>query len=337
MTYARSVRWIVLLLLLSACEPPEAPVGGPREIVTDVPIGPPASPDPDGVVVELLEPGTEPRRYLRYHVPQPLPQNLSVNLTVERNAKANGGGKSAIVTELGLRLNGRIATGKRKQLHFDFAVRDVVAKKVKGKAELQTLLDELSDGLDGAQGQLVLTDRGLPVGLSLRLPRLSTIQARSLSWTVSEGLKWLSTPLPFEEVGEGARWVVRHQTETRGVVTSVEETYTLLALEEDVGYVSSVGIGRAEPQPVRFTRAPKDADVGIDGADETYTGAADFHLSRGIDVRSLDEAEYTQKGHVVLPGVSNQRWVETGRLRWSVDQATQAAPPPAATPAPTTP
>ncbi len=157
--------------------------------------------------VTLLDPGAEPRRALRYALPQ-----TSWRVIRRQSYEAT--------VKLPLRGSRRDAG----QFSFEFTARSVpptgsepleIAVELH-RAEGRTGVAEL---LAGATGRIRFTDRGLPVASAWNdLPAAGDADAladRMLLERFQTRASHLPTPLPEEPVGAGARWEIR-QTLTQG-------------------------------------------------------------------------------------------------------------------------
>lgn len=275
-----------------ACGPPE--VGGgdaaPGERAQPVVfetglIGEPVPPA-ERIRIELLEPGREPRRALRYRP--------------AAGAEQRGQLHSEQVTEFvaaGRRLYSQKAPSTDSQ--FDIRVEAISGGRIDcslgidsiGTPEWDRLApgrgEELQRSLSSLEGHRIrfqVDDRGRVAPLDLELPD-EVGDARAIAANLVHGVTGSVVPLPEEPVGPGARWrVVEDAPEVVGVAGPTVSEYTLTAASGDRLEIASTMQLPTAPQPLQLTSRQL---VGYSGGRSRAATTAVVDLRR-VAALSLD-------------------------------------------------
>ena len=320
---------LFVLVLVAGCEPVQPDLaGGPREIPLEEVEPPPdqASPTPEGITVQLLEAGAEPRSVLRYRLEPGHTERIRVTSSYLQRTGRKGAGRSAdedrtIALELEATVEGAAGVGTRR---WSFRIVDASIERA-GSARLSRADLELTVGeLEGKGGFAITTDRGLPHTLSLRLPRMPDLTTQYLADALTRELHNLAVPLPLEPVGVGARWTVTDFVESRGVRTDRSSTFELTALEGARGQVTTTSTQSAEPQLFRLPRLPKEAEIGLDTWSGTGAGSAELDLGSLFGGPSRYEGEANYTFHATIPGLMHEDWV--GSVKGGVVEVPEPAP-----------
>jgi hypothetical protein len=201
----------------------------------------PASvPEPEALVdVRLLDAGAEPRRVLRYAMKPGMREEMVIGYTQEMALTWQGEAKPAMRYPL-FRFGHELVTesvAPDGSVTVRWAVTSASVEPREGSMDLghlspggkERLLEAYGDlrgrmRLD-ARGRLLSIDAEWPEGLS----RNERYELEGLLWIV----RALSSPLPREPVGKGAKWEVSERTEMMGMRLTHATTLEVRELEGD--------------------------------------------------------------------------------------------------------
>ena len=198
---------------------------------TTAPAEEPAAEPVDGITVELLDPGAEPRQELRLSVEEGTEQTYVLHQ--EQDIELDVGGTAQ-------------ATAMATEQEVTYAVDSVgdgliVAKTTYGAGRVlddppvdpttRQILDEVFASFQGAQGSTTFDERGRIVeiqvpDITVDEPQLQLVLDGLLSGLEGQGTQ-LAVPFPEEAVGVGARWRASASFELAGLPFEVVTEVTL--------------------------------------------------------------------------------------------------------------
>jgi hypothetical protein len=268
------IAMVAAAVWVAACGAEEAdprPGAGPASAVVAGPTSLPQQTEPEGPRLELLDPGSEPRRALRYRPRTGSPTlliygvDLDYRLEVEGNLMMGERGSERIEIELafdrveGDLLHYRLTFGAREQLSHG-----------------ETQADELD--ITGEQGTLVVSSRGQLIESDVPVFKEHPALLEEIQMT---DLFFL---LPEEPVGAGARWRVERTALRNGITVHDREEHRLTTLDERGGrtehWLDQVAPGQVldgidfAPDPVSLAEVREFSSTG--------TGETRFDLERPV-------------------------------------------------------
>lgn len=160
--------------------------------------------------IELVEPGTGPRRPLRHRFEAGITQR--VRLRIQSTMRIQAGERNQEVPvpimRLDLTLGPTAVSGGR--LRYPFRVTGIDAAGEHEEAMLEQVRQQLQ-GLVGSHGNAEIDDQGRVVAFDYDLSPDASAQLRQQSQMLRDSLSQLLPHFPDEPVGVGAEWRVRDQ------------------------------------------------------------------------------------------------------------------------------
>jgi hypothetical protein len=248
--------------------------------------------------VELLSPGAEPRRALRYAL--------------------TPGARERVVIELDMELAMALADAPsppvqlpRMQMVLDLDIEELASEEAAdGVARYTFELSEArtlaSDGVDptvlraieqglvqtiGTRGSAVVDARGVSRDTRIDIPAGAPPETRQMMETTAQQMEQLASPLPAEPVGEGARWEITQHLEQNGISIVQTSVMTLASLDGQTGRLEASIRQEAEPQVVQMPGAMAGARAELLELRSRGEGIIDFDLARLMPVRGEMRSE----------------------------------------------
>lgn len=282
------------VLLLAACGPGAPPAAGPpapgaaeaapATIDAGIAAEPgdasvavakdPASTDARPAVVEsplpttrVLDAGGAPRRKLRYAftlAPEWMEMDLKMSM-----AMGMGGNPGTPVHIPTVRTWTRIKPKEltpEGDLRCGFVSERVqVLDDVKIAPAMRANLEKEMGGLIGLEGTSKISPRGVATEVEFSLPATASDAVKKSMESMRDAIRQMYVPLPEEEVGVGARWLVTSRMPLSGAVVDMNITYALKQLRPD-GMRADVEIAMAAPskQVIKMATLPPGATAMLD-------------------------------------------------------------------------
>jgi hypothetical protein len=246
---------VVALLALAGCknersQPDPAPTG-----------------DPD--TVELLTPGSEPTRLLRYRLAKGSTSGLEYTMEVDLDGGGRGGKMPGLLMSLTIYVEDVLADGSAK-------VKTTVDKARVLEREGATIpvvaVANMTQMLTGLSYTATLTPDG-----TLRDVKIVSSQAQTMAKELGQtlqGLEQVAMAMPRVPVGVGAKWSSRKQTTQNGVAMTTVTTFEITALDGDTVSFASTSTISAPDQTIQ--EAGVSATIKDIGGGGTSKGTVDL-------------------------------------------------------------
>jgi hypothetical protein len=205
--------YVAGLLAFFACKPKE----------------PPKPPPPDPLAVQLVAPGAEPRRLLRYALPKGTAMPFELALDASITTGGLGGAMPTFVFDLDLYVEDVLPDGRMslRTTIADATARDRPEEKVDAKA-----LAGRVAAIKGLTIRSTLTPGGKLEDVKVdtaKLPEAAAQQAASLT----QSFEHIAMPLPTVPVGVGAKWTTIRELDQNGMKSSAINTVEITAIAGD--------------------------------------------------------------------------------------------------------
>lgn len=257
-----AVAAVVLLLAASASiVSAQAPEGFPAA-------GAPA-------VVTMISAGAAPRSALRYTPPANARQHFEMTMAMSMAMEVGGAsvpavplpvmkiGADCVVTEVAPSGDVTFTTA------FTGAEIDTSANPA-----LASQFESMKDALTSVKGSATISNRGVVRSSAFDFTKMANSQLAQVMGSTTDMLKNVSTPLPEEEVGVGARWEVRNTLATNGLTMFQKTDYELVAYDGKVVTLKTTVAQTALPQAMSNPALPPGAEVQL----ERYTGGGSGNM-----------------------------------------------------------
>ena len=181
-------------------------------------------------VIEVQEPGSEPRAQLRYVlVPGATQQSVpKVNTRISQKV-GDADPRSGRSPQIEFDVRTTVGEPTQEALTVSFVFDDLRVAEGAGQSELEDALEPLV----GFEAALTMTSRGEVVATDAEIPTELDDTSRTLLDQFLQQARSLTVPLPEEAVGEGARWSARSEVTISGIELRQTARYEVVRLTSE--------------------------------------------------------------------------------------------------------
>ncbi|MBI5533326.1 MAG: hypothetical protein HY898_11455 [Deltaproteobacteria bacterium] len=319
--WVRCLTFLFASLAIAGCdgcrEPPQSmtePVRSTQapaaEPPASTPPAPVASAPVDPVVqVKLLEPGEEPRQSLRYRFHADRPETVWMDLQMAMGMEV-GASKQPETQTPGMRMAMRLTPkeiSKEGRMRYDFRIESIeVLRDPLARPDMVAAVEQQTRPLVGLSGSAEVDPRGMTHAVQF-VPLAGTPNPafQGLIDNLRQSIRNISSPLPEEPVGKGARWEISIPLETPGIKLTQISTHSLKEFKVDKGRIEVAMRQDAPVQPVAFPGMHPGATANLESLVSAGSGWTDFDLNKLVPESSVSMAS-TMTAKVDEMGTSQQ-------------------------------
>ena len=213
----------------------------------------------DSVKIKLLEAGGEPRRALRLHPKAGDKQTMDMTMLMgidmqfgqmpAQNMKLPPINMSMETTVKDVSADGEIS--------YDMVITEAgIAESSEVTPQVADAMRSAFAGIKGLSGTGKLSNRGVDEGMTIKAGPNANPQMRQVMDQMKDSFSRMSSPLPEEPVGPGARWEVTTPIKSQGITLLQTATYTLTSLEDEHLSLDTTFSQSAANQKVESPSAP---------------------------------------------------------------------------------
>lgn len=223
-----------------------------------------AAPASDEVKVVLLEAGSEPRRVLRYALSPGHTEKMAMVIDMTMHMDMPQLGKQTVAMPpmkmiMDLAIAEKVGDDEARYT-FEVTETDALPKDGIAPAMAQAMKTQLGQ-LVGMKGSAIVDTRGFNRDATIELPPGLPPQMQQMMQGTQDSMDQMSSPLPEEPVGIGAKWE-QHQTLTQNGITVKQKTvFELVKLDGDKGVLKATVEQSAPEQSVQMPGMPGKAKV----------------------------------------------------------------------------
>jgi len=265
--------------------------------------------------IELLNPGAEPRQELRLkpaiNVTETAVMTLKMDMEMSFGARSLPAVKvPASVFTMETKVTKIDANG---DLHSEFAYTnaDLVGDTANFPAPVLDSLRSSIKSTIGIKGSFITDNRGFYKGGGIIVPEGTDTKAKQMLQQMSKSLEQLSTPLPAEAVGKGAKWRVISGSDFTGISLNNIATYELTDLQEGTVALNVSIEQQANPQNVTSPQLPAGTTLTLKSLTSRGRGSVAWRLDRLMPFRSTASVSSNSEMSVKNSGSSEESTITT--------------------------
>jgi outer membrane murein-binding lipoprotein Lpp len=192
-----------------------------------------AAPKPE---IKLIAPGAEPRHVLRYKLAKGGKEKLAMTMDMTMQTKVPGMEVPEVkVPTLTMVMDMEITDAlPNEEFSYEFVMSDAKLVEVPGaNAQMAKVTQEALDQAKGLRGQAIVNSRGFNRDAKVEFPETMMPQMQEMLAGTIKTVEQMSSPLPDEPVGKGAKWEIRQQIEQNGMKIDQVTLFELMELSGD--------------------------------------------------------------------------------------------------------
>lgn len=187
--------------------------------------------------VELLEVGSEPRQELRFRPPAKAKQTatMTMNMDMEMSVAGQSAPKFALPATV-ITMDTLVTQVDRNgDIHYKFSYSnvDVANSATLPPQTLEATRSQLKKMM-GMGGSVIVDNRGYTKSAQMVIPKGLDPSMKQVTEQLSGSLDQMSSPVPKEPVGVGAKWQVTTFPRLRGAMVTQTATYQLINLKDGI-------------------------------------------------------------------------------------------------------
>jgi hypothetical protein len=158
----------------------------------------------------------------------------------------------------------------------------------------------------GIKGSFITDNRGFYKGGGIIVPEGTETKAKQMLQQMSKSLEQLSTPLPAEAVGKGAKWRVISGSDFTGINLNNIATYELTDLQDGTVALNVSIEQQANPQNVTSPQLPAGTTLSLKSLASSGRGSVAWRLDRLMPFRSTASVSSNSEMSVKNAGSSEE-------------------------------
>ncbi|MFZ4572777.1 MAG: hypothetical protein ACOYN0_00175 [Phycisphaerales bacterium] len=144
---------------------------------------------------------------------------------------------------------------------------------------IKSAMEEAMKKLVGFKGNAVVSNRGITISLAMQPGEKADAQTRQLADSMNQSLQQISAPVPEEEVGTGAKWLVEINPTVGGISQKILSTYTVVSMTDTTVKLKVDLVQSAGEQPLDAPGMPPGTKATVMSVAGTGSGAVEFSFS----------------------------------------------------------
>ena len=259
----------------------------------------------NGFEMRLLEAGSTPRKEIRFTPAAGLKQTSIMTMDMQvvvsvagQNPPQQKMPEQKFTIEINVddvMPNGDIS------YRFEYVDIEVVDDPNNPSPAAQTIRDSLKP-LIGLTGEGVTSDRGITRSAKINVPENAPAMVKQLLGGMKDALQRLSSPLPEEPVGVGAKWEVIQDVTANGMELQQTVVYGLTSFIDEGFIMSSTTTQSADPQEIKNPALPPNMKMMLDSLSTTGGGTSTLHLDSVMPVDSSVNVNSDAKMSMTIAG-----------------------------------
>ena len=248
----------------------------------------------DAVVVELIDAGSTPRRELRF-APKPGDEQTAV-MTMDMQMKMTIQGQQAPQQKLpAQRITMKVVVDDVKpngNISFHFVYTDIkVVDDPNNPSPAAAQIQQMVAPMIGMTGKGISSNRGITLSGSVDVPPNAPAPIKQQLDGMKDAINRLSSPVPEEAIGVGARWSVSQRIDANGMKMEQKSIHELTELGDD-GFAMTITISQtAGPQQVKNDALPPNVKLSLTSLKTSGKGSSRFVIGSVLPLRASVSAE----------------------------------------------
>ncbi len=248
----------------------------------------------DSVVVELIDAGAAPRRELRF-TPKQGDQQTTVMVMDMQMAMTVAGQQPPAQTMPAQRMTMKVVVddvAPNGDISYSFVYTDMeVVTDPNNPSPAAAQIQQMIAPLIGMKGKGVSSNRGFAKSGSVEVPPNTPQIIKQTLDGMKEAMNRLSSPVPQEAIGLGARWNVVQGIEANGMKLKQSSVHELTELTED-GFALKITMKQTgDSQEVKNPALLPSIKLTLNSLNTTGTGTSKFANGSVLPVRSSVDAK----------------------------------------------
>ena len=205
-------------------------------------VAPPAAPQ-----ISLLQPGIEPRTELRYKVAKGFKQGVEIDINMTMDGMPTGKMiMPTMVMNADMSIDDVSADGN---MLFKLVTTEMTAKDAPGSSVPASMMAPMMSKMKGLTTTATMDPMGKVSDMKLNLDNAAP-EVQQMMSSLRQSFDQLTTPLPKEAVGKGAKWRSVVAVEQNGIKVTATTTFELIDLTGSVATLKGTLELSAPPQTI---------------------------------------------------------------------------------------
>jgi hypothetical protein len=186
--------------------------------------------------VKLLEPGSEPRKVLRFHPKAGDKQSMVMTMKIGMGVKLGDMPEQPVkLPTMKLVMDMTVKdVASNGDISYEIVTSDAsVADEPDVVAQVAEAMKNAMGGMKGIGGTGTISSRGIGKGTDIKVPEGADPQVKQFVDQMKETMSRVASPLPEEAVGAGAKWEIKMPIKSQGMTLNQTATYQLVSVEGD--------------------------------------------------------------------------------------------------------
>lgn len=192
--------------------------------------------------VELLSPGNEPKQELRFRPAVDAKQTATMTMKMDMAISIGGQSMPSMAMPASVMTLETVVTKVEPngdiRYNFTYTNADVVADRNTPAQAVEAMRTQMKK-MVGIGGTIVVDSRGQTKESNFNFPPQTDPSLRQSMGQMTNSLEQLSSPLPQEAVGVGAKWRVSGPLTLNGMNLTQTTTYELVSLQDNVATIKA--------------------------------------------------------------------------------------------------
>ena len=240
--------------------------------------------------VELLTAGAEPRQELRFKPVVGSKETASMTMNMNLAMSVEGKAVPAFKMPATVMTTDAIVTkvDPNGDIHYEFSYTDAdIVGDTTLPPELINKMRAEINKMKGFKGSAIVDSRGQTKKASFILPQNLEPSLKQMLEQMSKSMEQLSSPVPQQAVGIGAKWRVSSAVNVSGISLNQIVTYELVDIKDGVATLNITLEQQAPPsQKLTSPQSPKGITLSIKSYNGTGQGRALVALNKLLPINS---------------------------------------------------
>jgi hypothetical protein len=281
-----------LVLLIAGCaqKPPSTPTSAesPSKSV-QLSQESPKTPAAAQSNVELINAGTEPKQQLRFTPGANTKQTLQMTMDMDMAMSVGGQTQPAFDSPpIKMTMESEVKkVDANGDIHTDFSYSDadVVAAK-NTQPQLVNAMRAQVKKLVGLRGSMIVDNQGNTKQANFNTPETLDPNTKKMVEQMVTSLKQLSSPVPSEAVGVGAKWKIPNSVTANGMTMNQSSTYELVDIKDNVASLQVSMEQQAGTQKINPQGLPPGASIDLKSMNSQGNGKLKLALNQVMPISS---------------------------------------------------